>query len=364
MTKRIVCTVTNDLNYDQRMIRICTSLSAAGYDVLLVGRNKNNSPELIEKTFSQKRLNCIAQKGKWFYIEYNIRLFFFLLFVKTDCYTAIDLDTILPNLWASMLRGKKRVYDAHELFCEMEEIISRPRIYKLWKRIEKYAVPKFTQGYTIGQAYSSEFEKLYGHTYEIVRNATFLDEGNRPLAKKRKHIFYQGAVNEGRCFETLIPAMQYVNVPLIICGDGNFMDQAQAMVEEYKLEEKVIFKGYIPPSELKNYTKEAYVGITLFQETGESNYYSMCNRFFDYMHFCVPQITVNFPEYSKVNEVYEISVLVSDTKIETLAAAMNKVLADDAYHARLEANCYQARKEYCWQNEEVRLINFYKKLFG
>jgi hypothetical protein len=32
--KRIVCTVTNGLNYDQRMIRVCTSLSeeeAIGY---------------------------------------------------------------------------------------------------------------------------------------------------------------------------------------------------------------------------------------------------------------------------------------------------------------------------------------------
>lgn len=346
------------------MIRICTSLSNAGYDVLLVGRKKANSPALVGQPFRQKRLNCFMQKGKLFYIEYNIRLLFFLLFVKTDCYTAIDLDTILPNLWASRLKRKHRVYDAHELFCEMEEIISRPRIYKIWKGIERYTVPKFSNGYTIGNCYQEEFNKMYGHDYEIVRNATMLNDANEPKPVKQKHIFYQGAVNEGRCFETLIPAMQYVDVPLIICGDGNFMLQARELVVKYNVTDKVVFKGYIPPDKLKRYTQEAYIGLTLFQETGKSNYYSMANRFFDYMHFCVPQITVDFPEYRKVNSKYEISVLVGDTRPETLAAAMNKVLGDDEFHKRLVSNCYEARAEYCWQNEEKRLVHFYKKLFG
>ena len=364
MKNRIVCTVTNDLNYDQRMIRICTSLSAAGYNVLLIGRKKKDSPDLEEKVFSQKRLNCWTQKGKWFYIEYNIRLFFYLLFVKADCFTAIDLDTILPNLWASKIRRKKRVYDAHELFCEMEEIISRPRIYKLWKWIERKAVPHFSEGYTIGDCYKSEFNKLYGHDYEIVRNATILDDQNEPLANKKKHIFYQGAVNEGRCFETLLPAMKKVDATLLICGNGNFMEQAKKIVQELNLGDKVIFKGYVPPNKLKQFTKEAFVGLTLFQETGKSNYFSMANRFFDYMHFCVPQITVNFPEYRRVNEEFEISVLVEDTNSDTLAEAMNKILNDNEYRLRLEANCYQARKKYNWQNEEIKLLKFYKKLFG
>ena len=364
MKKRVVCTVTNDLNYDQRMIRICSSLSAVGYDVLLVGRKKKNSPPVKEQSFKQKRLFCIAQKGKWFYIEYNIRLFFYLLFVKADCFTAIDLDTILPNLWASKIRKKNRVYDAHELFCEMEEIISRPTIYKLWKRIEQYAVPQYAEGYTIGDCYKEQFQKLYNVDYEIVRNATILSAENEANSNKEKHIFYQGAVNEGRCFETLIPAMEFVDSKLLICGDGNFMEQAKALVAKHNLQDNVIFKRYIPPADLKEYTKNAYVGLTLFQETGMSNYYSMANRFFDYMHFCVPQITVDFPEYRRVNDRFEISYLVPDTNVQTLATAMNKMLTDDAYHAQLTANCYAARAEYNWQNEEKKLIHFYKKLFG
>nr|HPI55391.1 hypothetical protein [Chitinophagaceae bacterium] len=80
--KRIVLTVTTDLNFDQRMIRIATTLANAGYDVLLIGRLKPNSKPLQDRTYRQKRLPVFFQKGPAFYTEYNLRLFFYLLWVR------------------------------------------------------------------------------------------------------------------------------------------------------------------------------------------------------------------------------------------------------------------------------------------
>ncbi len=74
--KQIILTVTNDLSYDQRMQRISTTLVKIGYDVLLVGRKRSLSIPLKTMPFEQKRLRCWFNKGKLFYIEYNIRLFF------------------------------------------------------------------------------------------------------------------------------------------------------------------------------------------------------------------------------------------------------------------------------------------------
>ena len=148
---KIICTVTNDLSYDQRMTRICTTLAQQGYEVLLVGRKLNQSLPLQSFPFKQKRLNCFNTKGPFFYAEYNLRLFFWLLFQKADCICAIDLDTILPCLFVSKLKKSKRVYDAHELFCEMKEIVTRPSRYRLWKWIERFTVPQFKHGYTVCQ---------------------------------------------------------------------------------------------------------------------------------------------------------------------------------------------------------------------
>ena len=357
----LVFTVTTDLTYDQRMIRICTSLANAGYCVLLVGRKLSSSISLSNQPFQQKRINCLFEKGKLFYAEYNIRLLFYLLFKKMDCIGAIDLDTILPCYFISKIKKTKRVYDAHELFCEMKEIVTRPGIYKIWKRIERYTVPKFPDGYTVNQPIATEFKKMYGVHYEVIRNIAFLKE-IVPSEKKEKFILYQGAVNEGRSFETLIPAFKNINCKLIICGDGNFMQQAKQLVADNDLQDKVIFKGKIKPEELTAFTQQAYIGITLFENKGLSNYYSLGNRFFDYLHAGIPQLCVNYPLYKEINNQLPVAILINDLSPTNIAEQLNNLLVNEVLYNELQQNCLKLRQTLNWQQEEKILIQFYKNL--
>lgn len=358
--KKIVCTVTNDLNYDQRMIRICTSLTEAGYDVTLIGFERKTSQPIIPRPFKQVRLSIIAEQGKIMYLHYWIKLFFFLLFRKVDILCAIDLDTIMPVYYVSLLRGKDRVYDAHEIFTELKEVIDRPAVHKMWLWIGKHTVPNFPVGYTIGECYAEDFKQKYGVDYKIVRNATIL----RPVTipeKPERFVLYQGAVNVGRCFEQLIPAMKDVDARLIICGKGNFSEEAVALTKQHGLEDKVIFKGYIPPAELRDYTIKAWVGITLFEDTSLSNRLSLANRFFDYMHNGVPQLCISYPEYERVNSQYEVASLIDYASPENIATALNKLLNDTEYYNRLQQNCMLAREKYCWQEEAKTLVSVYKR---
>ncbi len=359
----ICFTVTTDLSYDQRMVRICTSLAGAGFDVTLVGRKRKVSIELVKQPFNQQRLRCIFDKGKLFYAEYNLRLFLYLLFKKTDAICAIDLDTIMPVLLVSYARNKKRIYDAHELFCEMKEIVTRPSIYKFWKWVERKTVPHFKYGYTVNQPIADEFAKMYNSQYEVIRSIAPYN-GAQQHQPKEKFILYQGAVNEGRSFETLLPAMKLVNATLVICGDGNFMGQARNIVKDMNLEDKVIFKGMLEPAVLRTITSKAYIGLTLFENKGLSNYYSLANRFFDYIHAGVPQICVNFPVYKEINNFREIAVLVDDVESPTIANALNNLLQNEKNWTALHENCKIAARELNWQNEEKKLIAFYKNILG
>ncbi|MEO7801764.1 MAG: glycosyltransferase [Ginsengibacter sp.] len=358
---RIYFTVTNDLNFDQRMIRICTSLAQNGFTVTLVGRRKKNSAVLYQQLFSQQRLNCFFEKGKLFYMEYNIRLFFFLLIRKMDAVCAIDLDSILPCYFISVLRNKKRVYDAHELFCEMKEIVARPAIYKTWKKVEKFAVPKFLKGYTVNQLLAEEFKKMYNVNYDVIRSIT-LKQPLEIFEKKEKYILYQGAVNEGRGFEILIPAMAYVDCKLIICGDGNFIGQAKQLAIDLNVANRVVFEGTLLPEDLRQYTLNAYIGITLFEKNGLSNYLSLANRFFDYMHAALPQVCMNFPLYKNINDDLEVAVLIDDLDVKTVQEAINYLLSNAVVYHAIHENCIKAREKYNWQNEEVKLLNFYKTI--
>ncbi|HYJ38296.1 MAG TPA: glycosyltransferase family 4 protein [Chitinophagaceae bacterium] len=357
--KHLIFVVTNDLNYDQRMIRICTSLADKGNQVLLVGRRTNRSISILPQPFKQKRLPVWFTKSKWFYIEYNFRLLFYLLFKKADLICAVDLDSILPVYIISRLKGIVRVHDAHELFCEMKEVVSRPRIYRFWKKVEQFALPKFINGYTVSKPIANEFHKMYGLNYEVIQNTPVLLPGEIP-ARNHKYLLYQGAINEGRSFETLIPAMKQVNIPLIICGDGNFMKQAIALVEEHGLQKKIIFRGKIPPTELREITLKAFIGITLFEKSGLSNYYSAANRFFDYMHAGLPQLCVNYPVYNEINDQFKVALLIEDLGPDSIARELNRLIADESLYRELQLNCLLAREEFNWQKEEKKLLAFYQ----
>lgn len=295
------------------------------------------------------------------YFQYWLFLFFWLSARPADVLCAIDLDTIVPVYYASIFRRRKRVYDAHEIFTDLKEVITRPLIHKLWTRIGNYFVPRFQAGYTIGDCYAEELNRRYGVHYEVVRNATVLRPGE-PETGNVPYILYQGWVNEGRCFEQLIPAMKQVDAPLIVCGEGNFYERAVALTKSNSLTDKVIFKGYVPPDQLSGYTRKAYAGVTLFDDSSLSNRLSLANRFFDYMHAGVPQICNSYPEYARINKNFEVACLVDENCPEKIAAALNRLLTDTQYYHRLRQNCLKAREQYCWQEEEKKLLTFYETL--
>ena len=148
-----------------------------------------------------------------------------------------------------------------------------------------------------------------------------------------------------------------------MCGEGNYYEEAQKLVKELHLEDKVIFKGYIPPQELPQYTLNAYIGITLFVATSKSNVLSLANRFFDYMHSGVPQLGMKYPEYENINSEYEVASLIDNVTPQSIADALNRLLNDTEYYNNLQQNCLKAREVYCWQEEEKRLLSVYQRLF-
>ena len=76
-----------------------------------------------------------------------------------------------------------------------------------------------------------------------------------------------------------------------------------------------------------------------------------------------PSINMNFPEYSRINQTYDVSVLVDDLLPETLKNALEKLTQNPAFYRQLQENCLQASEIFVWEKEAEKLIHFYTTLF-
>lgn len=365
MEKTIFFTVSNDLTYDQRMIRICTSLSNFGYKVKLIGRKLPDSKILSNHPFQQKRIFCFFKSGKAFYVEYNFRLFWFLLFSSFDAICAIDLDTLGPGFLVSKLKSKKLIYDAHEYFTEVPEVVTRPFVKKVWTILERTIVPKVKYAYTVCESIAELFIEKYNTPFQVIRNVPFkIINPKGSKITKPKIIIYQGALNDGRGLKESIEAMQWIeNGILWIVGEGDLSQVLRTQTQDLGLQNKVIFKGYIKPKELKELTAQASIGLNLLENKGLSYYYSLANKAFDYIQSEVPAINMDFPEYQKLNTAFETSILLKKLEPDDIANAINELLSNQEVYERLKLNCREAAKVFIWEKEEKKLFQFYKQVF-
>lgn len=360
--KKIVFAVTNDLTYDQRMIRICGSLTRAGYDVLLIGRRLKSSTPLEEKIFRQKRMNCVFSTGKLFYLEYTIRLFFFLLFHYADIYGAADTDTLMPNTLVAIIKSRKVVYDAHEYFTEVPEVTNRKFTKSIWRAIETLFIPHTSLRYTVSKSLADIFTLEYKKEFHVIRNVPVKSE-TTPGAKSDQPftILYQGDLNEGRGLEEAILSMRELDAELHIAGDGPLRPDLERLIKQFNLQHKVSMLGYVKPDLLREITANASVGLNVLENKGKSYYYSLSNKFFNYIHAGIPQICADFPEYQLINSDFPVALLIP-LSAEGIFGAVKTLMNDAALYDRLKNNCPILADIYNWETEEKELIRLYNEL--
>jgi glycosyltransferase involved in cell wall biosynthesis len=293
----------------------------------------------------------------FFYAEYNIRLFFYLLFDKTDLYLSNDTDTLVANYLASRIRRKPLVFDAHEMFPEVPEVVDRKHVQLFWTKIEDWIFPKLNHSYTVCQSIATIYNNKYGIDMQVVRNLPFSEQAvatQPPLdSRGKKILLYQGAVNLGRGIEWVIDAMPYLNdFMFYVIGDGDVIEELKAKVTNLHLNDKVIFTGRVPFEELPAYTECADIGINLLENRGLNYFYSLPNRIFDYIRKNIPVLASDFPEIRKIVAHYKVGTLVSNTEPLFLANAIKELAAQGINEAGFSA----ANAELTWEKESETLL--------
>lgn len=368
--KRIIVSVINDLVTDQRVHRTCTTLHEMGFDVLLIGRKKRDSLPLLMREYQTHRINLVFEKGFLFYAEYNIRLYFYLLFHSADVLFSNDLDTLLPNFIIHKIKRIPIIFDSHEYFTETPELINRPTVKKVWKNIERFILPRMSEMITINASIAQMFENEYGINVSVVRNIPMKIKETKKFTKKElglpengKLILIQGSgLNVDRGLEELVDAMNYIdNAILIIVGNGDVIPIIKQNVANTFLEDKVNFIPKQSFERLHQYTLHADLGLSFDKDTNLNYRYSLPNKIFDYIHAGVPILCSPLVEVKNIVEKYEVGECIDNHDPKHIAECINSMLENEAELKRYKANTKVASSELNWENEKLNLIKILDK---
>ena len=368
--KIAVVSVINDLVTDKRVDRTCKTLVKMGFNVLLVGRRKADSPSLKTRNYHTYRMNLLFEKGPLFYAEFNIRLFFFLLGQKAGLLFANDLDTLLPNFLVHKIRRLPLVYDSHEYFTGVPELIHRPAVQKIWKIIEKLIFPRLQDIITVNHSIAGLYKNEYHKDLHVVRNIpekpVFKELKTRAeldLPDQQSIIIFQGAgINIDRGGEELVQAMKYLDqVLLLIVGGGDVIGKLQILTRDNRLESKIRFLPRQSFENLYHFTRNADLGLSIDKDTNINYRYSLPNKIFDYIHAGTPILASRLPEISQIVDEYGVGEYIDSHNPEHIALRIKAMLNDREKLEQYRQNCRLAARELNWEQEEAVLISILGK---
>jgi glycosyltransferase involved in cell wall biosynthesis len=362
--KKIFVAVTNDISTDYRVHKICNYLINKGHEIVVYGRVLPNTIT-VKRAYKIVRKKHIFNNNFLFYAEFNIRLFFYLIFRKFDYVLSNDLDTLPACFFGSKIKNTNLVYDSHELFSEGPELQGRKFVQGFWRSLEDFFLPKVKNAYTVSQSIVEFYDSKYQNKMGVIRNIPLkkdileIDEVAFPTTKKT--ILYQGVLNPGRGLKPMIKALKFINdLDLIIIGYGKVEQDLKSFVAQEKMKDRVHFLGRVSRDKLFNYTKKATLGMVLEEPLGLSFQYSLPNKLFDYIHAEIPIVAGNLPEITRIINKYKVGVLVDNYEPKTIAKAINNLLKDEVLLSEIKKNQQKAKDVLCWEKESKKLDNYFK----
>lgn len=370
-----IISVINDLVSDQRVHRTALTLKQSGYSVLLVGRKRRKSPTMLLREYQTYRMVLLFEKGPFFYAEFNLRLFFFLLTHKASLLISNDLDTLLPNFLIQKLRKTELVYDAHEYFTGVPELARRPFVQRIWKRIELQLMPSIRHMVTVNDSIAALYQKEYGIVPLVIRNIPLTkktESGYTPsrfdleLSDDKKIILLQGAgININRGAEEAVSAMQFTEgAILLIIGDGDVIPALKSMTLDLNLQDKIRFLPRQPLERLAAYTAMADIGITFDKDTNINYRYSLPNKLFDYIQAGLPVLASPLPEVKKIIDEYGCGAFIENHNPQHIAACFTQFMNDDQFLSECRTNALKASIILNGETEQKPLLSLFKQLKG
>lgn len=369
-----VCHLTSAHNaYDTRIFyKECISLSKNGYDVHLV------APNSIEGVTSGVQVHSVSRKSTSRISRAIITAFKVLkkgLSIKAKVYHFHDPELVWVGIILRMF-GKKVIFDIHE------NIRGQIKIKKWLPFRELVAKCYFVVDWIAAKLFylilaENSYESIYkgiSNKYTIVLNLPDIDglEGYKieDRSKLENGILYIGSVAQHRGILDIIEALSIMDKKKIdfhFHCVGPFSDNLPEMLEANEfypqIKDKITFYGLQPVYEAYKLSEKCKLGLSVLQPI-ENYLNSYSTKVFEYMAIGLPFIVSDFELYRFVKED-NVGVLIDPLSAGSIAFGLESILLDSTKGNQMGENGVRiVNKEFTWESQEKKLLNFYQSLLS
>ena len=361
-----VCHLTSAHSWNDVRIyhKECKSLARFGFEVSLIAFNAPNTIEDgvqivnagIKPIGRFKRMlqgsNIIYKNAKE---------------IDADIYHLHDPELLI--IGEKLIKnGKMVVFDAHEdlpmqiMGKHWIPKLLRKFVSSLTKLLLKVYLTKYSGVVAATPIIAAKLKKWNFNTI-VACNYPLLSE--IPILEtsllKTNSICYIGGLFESRGLFQMLDAVK--NLPITLDFAGSF--SPESLFEKAKQHEawgKVKFHGFINRNEVYNLMLQSKAGLVVLFPL-QSYKDSLPIKMFEYMSAELPVIASDFPLWKEIIETNNCGICVNPENSKEIANAINFILTNNNKAQQMGKNGRKAIIEkYNWENEEKKLIEFYKTL--
>ena len=306
------------------------------------------------------------------FIQYNLKAALIGMRLKANIYHAVDVDTLAAAFWAANKAGGKVIYEARELYTELEPLRGRNLVRSFWNNLEKRLIGKAARVVTINDSIADELCRRYRiKKPDVIRNVAKSPNSIKPIDLRRKFgipddhkiIVYQGVLRRGQGLLYQLEILSYLDrVMMMFIGEGPIESELKEKSSSLNVDDKVIFVGSVPPDELLNYTASADAGILLMEDIALNNRLALPQKLFQYLIAGIPQVVSPMPEISRFVEDEKTGVVVSINDPREAADTIAGFIFDENLYSAVKENCRRSALKNNWETESTKWIEIYGDL--
>ena len=376
----ICMTSCSNLPIDARIQKEVASLVQAGHEITLIGYAKTISEKQIHEEkgvrqvwypFIQMANTSVWERFKRVVraVRLGAQLYWTTLLTSADVYHSHEAYPLPVCFLAAKLRGKKLVYDAHELYLENSWF--SPAI------LERLFIHKAAAVINVNEARADVLKQRYGLSHQTIvmncspKRSQQKSQGVRDLLHIPPEdfivIYHGGFFPRERALDELVRAATLLpqNVHIVIIGfdSKGVRSNLQRMVTELRLSDRVHILDPIPPDELVDFTTGADIGVIPLILVSDNQRFTNPNKLFEYMASHLAVVATDAPTLTPIVRGFGLGEIFAEACAETMAQSILKLLQDPDYlQACKQASRRAAEEVFFWENEEKKLLALYECL--